>query len=432
MLLLTAVICLVLARVGEAAISDFDGDLIAYWKLDEIDGSSDTPEEVSSETTSVANDANPPTVISPGKVGDAFDFDGSSGADRVKTDGNVSVGTSFSVSVWLRLDRNPPTAYRRIVENDYSSSFYLGCDNTGKYLFIVNNDFSLVGPSLVVDSINWVHVAGTYDSASTTAKLYVNNNAVTNTSIAAPSAVNLPVTIGSSSTGNDTWTGDIDEVRIYNRALTAGEIDDLYNNVTGGTPPSVDLSDPPYAVASNAAPGTLVGTLSDPSGSADEFQLATTATGPDSANFQITGTTNLRTAVWMNAASNDISIVALSNSTVLVTNDFAITVDPSAWIAFKVGAEVGPGVAAGGETVGFLSAQPGSGTGFDIVGGRGDLFAITGAGGTNLTQVAGSDPGANGTVNWVEVRATNSALTSYLLIGVEVVTDPAGALFMFK
>ena len=230
MLLLTAIICLVLARVGEAAISDFDGDRIAYWKLDVIDGSSDTPEEIGPYTTSVQSDV---AVTSPGKVDDAFDFTGAALADRVITDGTVPVGTSFSVSVWLRLASAPPSSYRRIVENDYASSFYLGTDNTGKYLFIVKGDFSLVGPSLVVDAINWVHVAGTYDSGTTTAKLYVNNVLYGPESMTAPSAVNLDVTIGCSSTGNDVWTGDIDEVRIYNRALTAGEIDDLYNNNVG-------------------------------------------------------------------------------------------------------------------------------------------------------------------------------------------------------
>jgi hypothetical protein len=159
----------------------------------------------------------------------------------VITDGTVPVGTSFSVSVWLRLASAPPTSYRRIVENDYASSFYLGTDNTGKYLFIVNNDFSLVGPALVVDAINWVHVAGTYDG--TEAKLYVNNVLYGPETITAPGSVNLDVTIGSSSTGSDVWPGDIDEVRIYNRALTAGEIDDLYNNITGApAPPALSVT----------------------------------------------------------------------------------------------------------------------------------------------------------------------------------------------
>jgi len=238
MLLLTAIICLVLAQVGEAAISDFDRDLIAYWKLDEIDVSSDTPEEISSYTASVDTNApNGVTVTSPGKVDDAFSFTGN-GADRVKTDGIVPVGTSFSVSAWVRVDTpiSPPTfSYRRIVENDYLSSFFLGDNSSGRYEFVVNGTDnglgSLIGPSLVVAS-NWVHVAGTYDSASTTAKLYVNNNAVTSVSVAAPGPTFLNVSIGSSASAADCWNGDIDEVRIYNRALTAGEIDDLYKNNT--------------------------------------------------------------------------------------------------------------------------------------------------------------------------------------------------------
>ena len=248
MSLLTAVVCLVLAQVGEAAISDFDGDRIAYWKLDQIDVSNNTPEEVSSYTTSVeTGDADAVTVTSPGKVDDAFGFTGN-GADRVKTDGIVPVGTSFSVSAWVRVDDIGALApYHRIVENSYQTSFFLG-DNAGdKYTFIVNaNDnglFQLAGPAMD-PSTNWVHVAGTYDSSNTTAKLYVNNVLEdTDTNTVAPELTFLNVSIGSSGSVGDCWDGDIDEVRIYDRALTAGEIDDLYNNITGApAPPALSVT----------------------------------------------------------------------------------------------------------------------------------------------------------------------------------------------
>jgi hypothetical protein len=241
MLLLTALICLVLARVGEAAISDFDGDLIAYWKLDEIDVSDNTPAEVGSYTASVeTSGGDAVTVTSPGRVDDAFGFTGM-GADRVKTDGTVPVGTSFSVSAWVRVDATPVVfSYRRIVETDYQTAFFLGENNGAPsvYTFIVDaNDngglpaAELHGPQVAISS-NWVHVAGTYDSASTTAKLYVNNVVATDTNVTAPGLSFLNVSIGSSASAADCWYGDIDEVRIYNRALTAGEIDDLYKNNT--------------------------------------------------------------------------------------------------------------------------------------------------------------------------------------------------------
>ncbi|MEM1951544.1 MAG: phospholipase D-like domain-containing protein, partial [Candidatus Nitrosocaldus sp.] len=77
----------------------------------------------------------------------------------------------------------------------------------------------------------WHYAVVTYDGS--TLRLYVDGQQVSslNTNGAAPATDTMPLTIGkNSSTNSRYFIGDIDEVRIYNRALTAQEVNDAYNN----------------------------------------------------------------------------------------------------------------------------------------------------------------------------------------------------------
>ena len=75
----------------------------------------------------------------------------------------------------------------------------------------------------------WYHLVGTYDG--TDAKLYINGE-VKGTAIGSGNirVSTTNVYIGQWGDGTARFNGLIDEVRIYNRALTAAEISDLYNN----------------------------------------------------------------------------------------------------------------------------------------------------------------------------------------------------------
>lgn len=71
---------------------------------------------------------------------------------------------------------------------------------------------------------SWYHVAVTYDAATTTMRLYVNGSLVaTNTSVPALAA-GQPLTVGNYGGNTLGFVGDIDEVQLYSRALTATEI----------------------------------------------------------------------------------------------------------------------------------------------------------------------------------------------------------------
>jgi hypothetical protein len=171
------------------------------------------------------------------------------------------------------------------------------------------------------------------------------------------------------------------------------------------------------SVASNALPGTRVGNLSM-ANALGAFTYALQG-GGDNDRFSIApGSTNLRTAVWMNTAVNNISIVGTETGggAVVVTNDFTINTKTPPHLLLKVTATIDASPTASSQ-VGILGARPGSGTSFEIVVGRRDLFEID-ASGTNLMQVAGSDPGSSGDIHYLEIKASNAGVTkdAYYLI----------------
>ncbi|MBT3296589.1 MAG: cadherin repeat domain-containing protein [Verrucomicrobia bacterium] len=195
-------------------------------------------------------------------------------------------------------------------------------------------------------------------------------------------------------------------------------LDNVSFDTTAGAPePYVFLSDHPYTVASNVPPGTLVGNLSMVNTNGTFTYTLESGGGND--NFSIaSGSTNLRTAAWMDAAHN-ISIVGTQDpgeGDLVVTNDYEITLTAATHLLLKVTARMDLSPTASSQ-LGILGAQPGSGTSFEIAGGREDLFEID-VSGTNLMQVVGSDPGSAGEVHYVEVKASNAGVTpdAYYLI----------------
>jgi len=193
--------------------------------------------------------------------------------------------------------------------------------------------------------------------------------------------------------------------------------------------PAVSLSG--NSVASNASPGTLVGTLSMVNTNGT-FTYSLDTTG-DYAYFDISsGTTNLRTAAWINKASFDISIVGTESGGggLVVTNDFTITVDAiaDARPTFVVSAEVQNG-ATDGTVVGTARTVE-SGATFSIISGRADLFYFEGS---DLKVTNSADWGSIGTTNYVTLQAIVGSGTNQLVVAAGIVGSASsrGTVFIF-
>jgi hypothetical protein len=215
-----------LAATEVAGDYSASNDLRGYWNFNEAAGL-------------VANDASgnnfTATVSGPtwtlGKSSSALAFNNATNAVVTPI---IPLGNTFSVSAWVNTAVAKQTGYARIAETRYSTGFFLGVDATGtKYKFIVNNgsgsgcavSFGCAEGGAV--TAGWHLVTGTFDG--TTAKLYVNNALVATDRVTAPASASYPLYIGRYyGYAAYAWTGSIDEVRLYNRAVTAAEVSAIF------------------------------------------------------------------------------------------------------------------------------------------------------------------------------------------------------------
>jgi hypothetical protein len=169
-----------------------------------------------------------------GKVNSALNFNGST--NHVVTPAIPLAGT-FSISAWVNPAVTTQASYARIAETRYNGGFYLGTDfSSTKYKFIVNTGAGATGACGAnfgcaeggTVTPGWHLVTGTFDG--TTGRLYIDGALVSSETFTAPLNTNFPLYIGRAYAGNGwAWFGVIDEVRLYNRALTAPEVASLYS-----------------------------------------------------------------------------------------------------------------------------------------------------------------------------------------------------------
>lgn len=170
----------------------------------------------------------------PGKVGQALKFDGT---DDLVTSANGTLGTlthDFSVSAWINTTQI--TGNQRIVGHSRTATangFSFGLENDKVMLttFGVKDYVPATGSILPG---KWYHVAVVLDSADD-ASLYVNGALVEKVLHNAPGNSNSddPLYIGATTeagiaTPSQLFSGLIDEVRVYNKSLSATEIQALY------------------------------------------------------------------------------------------------------------------------------------------------------------------------------------------------------------
>jgi chitodextrinase len=196
---------------------------IGYWNFDENSG------KVAHDTSGSQNNGKVSGATwTPGKVNSALSFNGV--RNSVITP-RIAIGTTFSVSTWVKPAGSVQGAYSRIVETQYNGGLYLGTNASGtRYKFIVNTGSGATGSCGFgfgcaeggAITAGWHLITGTFDGA--TARLYVDAVMVASETFTAPPNTNYPVYIGQYYGGGYGWNGAIDEVRLYNRALAAAEV----------------------------------------------------------------------------------------------------------------------------------------------------------------------------------------------------------------
>lgn len=173
-----------------------------------------------------------------GKVGQGYKFDGVDDyVEIADTDAFSPTAGGFSVSAWVNLDTiTPPDgSSQEPVSKGSNSNFEwaLRAESNGTAAFVLfqadgTNHCIAAGASTVLAPATWYHLTGVWTGSD--CELYVNaarldfNNSLTG-SLTNGTA---PLRIGKRASNNRQTKGKVDEVRLYNRALTADEVDQIY------------------------------------------------------------------------------------------------------------------------------------------------------------------------------------------------------------
>ena len=167
-----------------------------------------------------------------GKINQAYKFDGVNDYISILDHSSFRFST-FSICSWFNSKRLDNAG--RLVEKGASNSYWLflvsNRVNTGFFSSGYNNLLS----STTIQSGKWYYTCGVYDG--NTLKIFIDGQ-LSNSRIEKkePLHNNQPITIGWKYNGIkvDYFQGEIDDIRIYNRALSDSEIQELYNE--GSTP----------------------------------------------------------------------------------------------------------------------------------------------------------------------------------------------------
>lgn len=211
------------------------GALVGYWKFDEGSGSVAFDSSGNNHDGAV-NGAEWTNGVSNG----ALYFDGS---DYVAVPDNPSLSgfTQLTLEVWIKPDRFD--SYLKGIVNKGNGGGYFGDEyglqlNYDKVRLILSagspTGWIVVADTDPIISLNqWYHVAGVWDS--TNYYIYVNGQlAKSGQTIVSGASIHdtsNSLNIGGIATGSWLFNGAIDEVKIYNYARTAGEIQNDYNSV---------------------------------------------------------------------------------------------------------------------------------------------------------------------------------------------------------
>jgi Concanavalin A-like lectin/glucanases superfamily len=207
---------------------------------------------------------------------------GQSGYCDVPYDPTLVPPTGLTVEAWITFDDStiptgglyywPTIARQNVSPNSESWVFRVGSANTGNRNLefkVRQNGASL--PTLVYafapgEFAQWTHVAGTFDG--TTMTIYKNGQQVATQTVTSYGVPNnggvLRIGDGDlSNPGNETWNGDIDELRVWPFPRTAGEIAESMNQELSGMPGKVLTFNfnGNYVDSSHGLVGAPVGTI---------------------------------------------------------------------------------------------------------------------------------------------------------------------------
>lgn len=177
------------------------------------------------------------TGFSVGKVGQGFTFDGADDQVTIPDNANQNGGTNLTIEAWINpssLPHGGTILQKRTSGNiggyvlEPTQTSGGGAPNGLQFVVMIGGVYSTLNPANVLSPNVWQHVSATYDGAFM--RIYVNSIEVANKpQTGAIDNVAAPIVIGRNAANFTGFPGKIDEISVYNRALSAEEVASISN-----------------------------------------------------------------------------------------------------------------------------------------------------------------------------------------------------------
>ncbi len=230
---------------GAEACSTCPGDcgvcpqeLIAHWKLDEPSGTTAADSSGNGYDGTLVNGP----IWTSGKIGNALSFDGVNDYIRNSASAFNFGPSDFSISLWIKQVASQQMDYAGIISKGAykNSGWYLNVDNGANrdvLVFVTNQNNAAQGTITghAIPDNTWTHIVAVRQGPS--ARIYINGADVTASSDGAsdPADSTYDLEVGAVTGDNLYFKGSIDDVRIYDYALSDSEVQELYTKAAGST-----------------------------------------------------------------------------------------------------------------------------------------------------------------------------------------------------
>ena len=206
--------------------------LVGAWSFDEASGTTALDSSGAGNAGTLSGPAR-----TTGRYGGGLSFDGVNDWVTVADANSLDLTTGMTLEAWVR-----PTAlgttWRTVVIKEQPANLayalYAGTHNASRpsaHVF-TTDDRALLGPSALPANA-WSHLAMTWDGLNI--RMYVNGSQVSSAALAGTARTSTsPLRIGGTVVWPEWFSGVIDEVRVYNRALSATEIASDRDTAVGG------------------------------------------------------------------------------------------------------------------------------------------------------------------------------------------------------
>lgn len=210
--------------------------LVGYWKMDEASWNGTFGEVIDSSGNSRHGTRAGDGTTTAGKFGNGGTFDGTGDYVSINHNSVFNTTNALTIATWVKTSDGS----NNYITTKGEDSWYLAIGPTGQtanklnfYLNGINSPSWLEGTASLNDNA-WHLVVATYDGKTRT--LYVDGKVDgSDSKTGSISTGSSSVLLGERDTGvgTDNYNGVMDEVRIYNRALTPSEVEGLYNFAPG-------------------------------------------------------------------------------------------------------------------------------------------------------------------------------------------------------